>query len=296
MNDRTLGYLVIAMVVLFLILPIAFLLWQASAPGVTRTIAFKNVPGLSFLSVQDPVSIQGVEVGTIRDITIKGTSAFIGIETKDTLRLHQDYTIAVMAKGVMGDRYLTIFPGNPHKPLVPANKLLYGTVTVGPDEALSYVGELEDAVHTLLVLSEELRHGTAERKSLVSAIREFTDTVDSLLQTATVGIGTVDTFLGTGLDSAAVLLDNVANVTDSIGEMLPSATTTLRDLLHDLQPVVDKVDRLVFTTDSLLGKIDDPDLFIWKKYSAKISENLTELRKLFTEISADSLELPVRLW
>ncbi|MBN1757944.1 MAG: MCE family protein [Chitinispirillaceae bacterium] len=296
MNDRTLGYIVIAMVVLFLILPVGYLLWQGSTPVVTRTIAFKNVAGLSFLSVQDPVSIQGVDVGTIRDITIKGTTAFIEIETGDTLRLHEDYKITVVAKGVMGDRYLIILPGSPQKRLVPADKLLYGSVAMGPDEALSHIGELEDAVHALMLLSEELKCGTADKKSLVTTILEFTDDIDSLLQTVMVEIGAFDSLLRTGIDSAAVLLDNVSNAADSIGEILPTAAATVSDLIEDLEPVVDKVDRLILTTDSLLGKIDDPELFIWKKHTAKVSENLSELRKLFAEIGSDSLELPVRLW
>ena len=296
MNDRILGYIVIAMVVLFLILPVGYLLWQASTPEVSRTIAFKNVAGLSFLSVQDPVSIQGVEVGTIRDITIKGTTAYIEIETSDTLRLYGDYRITVVAKGVMGERYLTIQPGTPGKPAVPATELLNGTVAMGPDEALSHIGELKTAVHTLLLLSERLKDGTGQKASLIAQIWDFTHAIDSMIGAVAVQMGEIDTLVHKTADSAVVMLEKALTVTDTLGRFLPSAASTLSELIDNLEPLVDNVDHLLQQTDSVLVKIDNPDLFIWKKEAAAVSENLTELRKLIGIIRSDSLELPVRLW
>ncbi len=296
MNDRILGYFVIALIILFLILPVGYLLWQGSAPVVTRTIAFKNVAGLSFLSVQDPVNYQGVEVGTIRDITMKGTTAFIQIETKDTLRLFEDYTITVVAKGVMGDRYLTIIPGTPNKRNVPANKLLYGNVAVGPDEALSYIGELSNAVHTLLLLSEQLKDGTADKSSLIAEIWQFVSNIDSVMTTLTVQIGQIDTLVQNGTESALGMLEQALSVTDTLGTILPAATGTVTDLIETIAPLVGKVERLINRIDSLVVKINDPELFIWKEYSGAVSRNLADLRALINEVDSDSLELPVRLW
>lgn len=296
MNDRILGYFVIALIILFLILPIGYLLWQGSSPVVTRTIAFKNVEGLSFLSVQDPVNYQGVEVGTIRNIAMKGTTAFIQIETKDTLRLFEDYTITVVAKGVMGDRYLTIIPGTPKKRTVPADKLLYGNVAVGPDEALSYISELSNAVHTLLLLSEQLKEGTADKSSLIAEIWQFVNNIDSVMTTLTVQISQIDTLVRNGTESALGMLEQARSVTDTLETILPAATGTVTDLIETIDPLVGKVDRLVNRIDSLVAKINDPELFIRKEYSGEVSRNLENLRALINEIGSDSLELPVRLW
>lgn len=296
MNDRILGYIVITMVVLFLILPIGYLLWQSSTPVATRTIAFKNVEGLSFLSVQDPVSIRGVEVGTIRDITIKGTTAFIEIETSDTLRLYSDYHISVVAKGVMGERYLTIIPGTPEKKRIPADKLLYGSVAMGPDEALSYIGKMKDAVHTLLLLSEQLKEGTGEKASLITQTWNFTHAIDSFVRAVNEQMGEIDTLVRHTTDNAAAILEKALTVTDTLDAVLPSATTTLNQLIDDLEPLIDNVDRLLHQTGSVLAKIDKPDSFLWKKEAAAVSENLSDLRKLIDILRSDSLELPVRLW
>lgn len=296
MNDRILGYTVIGIVVLFLILPVGYLFWQASAPVATRTIAFKNVAGLSFLSVQDPVSIQGVVVGTIRDITIKRSTAFIEIETKDSLLLFEDYSINVVAKGVMGDRYLTIMPGNPQKKRVPTKTLLYGTVQVGPDEALSHVGELKDAVHTLMLLSERLKNGTAERKSLITQLWNFTTDTDSMIETLLKNIGALDTSLRVGIDSVQLMLENALVFTDTLSRVAPSATAALADAVKNLEAIVTKVDFLVVRADSLLAGLEDPEIIIWKKYSSSTTRNLSDLRELLREIQGGSLTLPVRLW
>lgn len=296
MNDRILGYIVISMVVLFLILPIGYLFWQSSTPTVMRTIAFKNVEGLSFLSVQDPVSIQGVEVGTIRDITIKGTTAYIEIETADTLQLYKDYHISVVAKGVMGEHYLTIIPGTPGKKRLLAKNLLYGSVAVGPDEALASIGELKEAVHTLLLLSQQLKNGTSEKASLVVQIWNFTHAIDSITGAVTVHMKGIDTQVRHTADEVTGILEKALSVTDTLTTVLPSATTTMSELIDDLEPVIDKVDHLLRQTDSVLTKIEDPDLFLWKKEAISVAENIIELRELIGILRSDSLELPVRLW
>ena len=296
MNNRTLGYIVITLVVLFLFLPIGYLLWQSSTPVITRTIAFKNVAGLSFLSVQDPVSVQGVEVGTIRDITIKGTTAFIEIETSDTLRLYEDYHITVVAKGVMGERYLTINPGTPVKAAIATNKLLYGTVAMGPDEALSHVGELSDAVHTLLLLSEQLKNGTGEKASLVTQIHDFAYFIDSMAGAVSVQMGVIDTLVRHTADSAMAVLEQALTLTDTLGAILPSATTTLSELISSLETLIDSVERLILQTDSVLVKTEHPDFLQWGKEVSAMSEKLTDLRELIRILRNDSLELPVRLW
>ena len=296
MNDRVLGYIVIAIIVFFLILPIGYLFWQSSSPLVTRTIAFENVHGLSFLSVQDPVNLQGVEVGIIRDVTIKGTTAFIEIETRDTLRLFEDYSITVIAKGVMGDRYLIVMPGTPQKKTVPATALLYGKVAVGADEALSHIGELKDAIHELLAVSERLKNGGAAGASLVDRIWEFTGDMDSLTGTFLDRVSRLDTAVGNGLDSAHTLLVSSLAVADRLNRELPSATGTIDDLIQNVTSIITKMEELVAGGDSLRMKLENPESILWRNYTLEISENLSSLRTLLKKLQGDSLELPVKLW
>ena len=216
MNDRILGYTVIGIVIFFLILPVGYLKWKSSEPLITRTIAFKEANVLSFISVQDPVLLKGVEIGTVRNVSIDGTTALVEIETGESVELHENYSITVVAKGVMGDRSLTILPGDDHKPIVPPKALLHGRVNIGPDDALSYMDQLQSAVHTLATISGELKNGTAQRKSLIIKIRQLTDDMDSIVQSMLSLFLEIDTTLKQGIDSTVLFLDKAISFSRKI--------------------------------------------------------------------------------
>ncbi|MBN1575154.1 MAG: MCE family protein [Chitinispirillaceae bacterium] len=296
MNDRILGYIVIGVVIIFLFIPIGYLKWKSSEPVATRTIAFKGVKGLTFISVQDPVLLKGVEVGTVRDVSIDGTTALVKIKTGKSVELHENYSVTVAAKGVMGDRFLIIMPGDDRKPVVPPETLLHGRVNIGPDDALSYMGQLQSAVHKLTTISEELKNGTAQRKSLITEIWQFTADMDSIVRSMLSLFSEIDASLKQGIDSTVIILDRTITLSRKIRDATPSSITTLKSMMLSMDNVMTQVDSLIIKADAVIERVEDPNIIIWKKHTGSISKNLTNLHRLLREIESDSLTLPVRLW
>ncbi|MBN1306601.1 MAG: MCE family protein [Chitinispirillaceae bacterium] len=296
MNDRILGYTVIGIVILFLFLPIGYLKWKSSKPVITRTIAFKGVKSLSFISVQDPVLLKGVEVGTVRNVSIEGTSALVEIETSRSITLHEDYSITVVAKGVMGDRSLSILPGDDHTPIISPETLLYGRVSIGPDDALSYMESLQSAVHTLATISEELKNGTVRRQSLIIQIRQFTADIDSVIKSILSLFSEIDTSLKQGIDSTVIILEETISLSRKINDGAPATITSIKTMLLSMDKVLTQVDSLMIKADEIIKRIEAPDIIIWKKHTGSITNNLTALHRLLREIESDSLTLPVRFW
>lgn len=297
MNNRILGYSVIAIIVVFLILPIIYLVLQTTAPKTVRTIIFEDVNALSFLSKQDAVRIQGVEVGIVKDIAIKNNNiAHVRIETINDIHIHDGYSVSVMAKGVMGDRYLTIMPGDPARPEIPADKFLHGRTAISPDEALSYVGQLQTAIHKLVMLSNQLYQGNQEKGSLVTAIWSFTREMDTLIHSVTTMVSTLDTTLQYNIDSVMTLLDAALKITRSVSDATYSKTEQIAAIYNSVESLLNHVETLLHTMDGIIGQIERPDLFIWKKQSVKVRENLVSLRQVLEMLQNDSLTIPVRLW
>jgi len=296
MKDRILGYTVIGIIILLLFVPIGYLIWQSTTPKVERTIVFKGVDGLSFLAIQDPVRVLGVEVGLVKSITHKDNAAHVTIETTSDLTIFNDYKIEVLAKGVMGERFLTINTGTPHKNSIPVTETLYGTVSIGPDQALSYIGLLAEAVHQLTDISEKLRSGSAGKKSLISQVWAITAQVDTLVTNIQTLFITTDSTLSQQINNVTSLIDQTDSFVATISDSLPSTVATIETLITDINTILIKVDPLISQGDHLVEGINSPDHLLWKTYQLSLRDKLTELQLLIKLIANDSLTIPVRLW
>ena len=295
-NNRIIGYTIITAVLLLLVLPAAYLYWQTTSPKTKRTIIFKHVTGQSFLSKQDPVRILGVEVGVVTKITGSDTAAFVTIETDPSIEIHEGYKVELLPKGVMGERFLTISTGTPSRRMIPSATLLTGTVMVGPDEALSYVKLLADAIHKLRSVSDQLRFGTAQKTSLIEMTWQITLKIDSILGTLQSAVSGITNGLSGTIGTVSDLLETSSNLSASISDSLQTS-------IHSVTTLVEDTDRLLLRTQSLLNqvsalteKVSDPDLSLWKENSITLGSQLRELQSLIYLLQSDSLVLPVKLW
>lgn len=296
MNDRAIGYTVIIAVILLLVAPISYLILQTATPKTVRTITFRDVKGLSFLSVLDPVRMQGVEIGVVKKIDRNQTGALVTIETGCNVTLFEDYVIQVVSKGVMGDRYLTINPGTHSKQDVVPKTMLFGTISIGPDEALSYVTMLKTTVHRLNMLSKELAEGNSEKQSLVDQVHSITASIDTLVTSLYSTFLLLDTTLGKTVTRISGMIDNTTELLNEFDHSLPSGISNVNIAVATLDTVIIKTDSLLRELQPVLAAVNNPDLWLWKEYHAEIENSLLYLRKLLNEVANDSFTVPVRLW
>jgi len=296
MNDRTLGYVVISMVVLCLFVPIGYLIWKSSKPVTIRTIEFRGVTTMSFLAPGDAVLVQGVESGVVRSVSVKGSDALARIEILSSITLYEDYSVNIMAKGVMGDRYLSIHPGTALMPPVDPDSILHGRVSLGLDDALSYILQLKATVHNLAKLSETLRWGTEQKRSMIYEVGKFTMDIDSIIRSLLVAVSKIDTSFNRSIDSVATMLDSAVSVTSYVTDSLPATVEKISDVVISIGRALDKVDTMVIQASAGIRKMDDPDGLFWKREAASLEKNLTKLQQLIKYLQNDSLTLPVKIW
>lgn len=74
----------------------------------TITARFDNISGVEQGA---SVEIAGVPVGSVKSVTLKDTSAFITMEIQNDVTIREDDIAAIRTKGIIGDRYIKIFPG-----------------------------------------------------------------------------------------------------------------------------------------------------------------------------------------
>jgi phospholipid/cholesterol/gamma-HCH transport system substrate-binding protein len=70
---------------------------------------FSNVSGLKDGA---PVEIAGVQVGEVSSIELRGTSAMLTLDIHNGVEIRNDDIASIRTKGIIGDRYVKIIPGN----------------------------------------------------------------------------------------------------------------------------------------------------------------------------------------
>ena len=88
--------------------------------GYTVVAEFDSVAGLKNGSV---VEIGGVEVGRVRDISLKNYRAVVAMSIDPGVKLQDDAIVSVRTKGLIGEKYVRITPGASDKLIPPGGRI-----------------------------------------------------------------------------------------------------------------------------------------------------------------------------
>jgi phospholipid/cholesterol/gamma-HCH transport system substrate-binding protein len=88
--------------------------------GYTVVAEFDSVAGLNNGAV---VEIGGVEVGRVREITLKNYRAVVAMSIDPGVKLQDDAIISIRTKGLIGEKYVKVTPGASDKLVQPGGKV-----------------------------------------------------------------------------------------------------------------------------------------------------------------------------
>lgn len=91
--------------------------------GKPSYILYADFFSASGLHVGDPVEIAGVDVGKVESISLADYRARIGLRIIDGVTIRQDAIATIETKGLLGERSVSIEPGNSAKSLVPGDEI-----------------------------------------------------------------------------------------------------------------------------------------------------------------------------
>jgi len=114
---------------LFLLAGIACLMYLSLRLGKLEVVGGDRVPVVAEFSTVTglrpgaSVEIAGVEVGKIGSITIRDYKAVVGMEIRKGIALQEDAIASVRARGLIGDKYISISPGASDRLIPPGGKI-----------------------------------------------------------------------------------------------------------------------------------------------------------------------------
>jgi ABC-type transporter Mla subunit MlaD len=295
MNDRLLGYFILILLVLILFIPILFFIRQNLAPIKICTVEFKNIKNISFISKEDPVRLQGVQIGVVGDITTDYEKTIVLLYLNKPLQLFKGYKVTAYLKGLMGDRYVSVQQGDVYSTPIQLNEVLEGDFLDGPTEIVGYIGRVKSLLQDLNIIVDALKDGTAEKKSFVSQFASFYQKIDTLSTSIYSLTRNIDRTMDKNRDTIQHLLNQTLTITDSLSKTLPDILNDTKNTFSSTHTFITQVDSFIVKVDTVIALIVDPKSILWQEDAKNLHTDLLSLQKMLDDVRVNGLNLPVRL-
>jgi phospholipid/cholesterol/gamma-HCH transport system substrate-binding protein len=229
--------------------------------GARMSVLFENVSGLK---KDAPVEIAGIEVGRIEEITLDKNQARVHIRLKPGIKLSYDSLALIRTKGVLGDKFIELVPGDPSgTPIKDGGVITQARTQADIDQLVNRISAIAGDVQDV---SRSLRNvlGTAEgERSLKETIANILEITRNLNQTIRENyrefgriIANVSTFSkdmselsGTNKQAINQIIDNMAQASvqlektlrtvSDISQQVGKGRGTLGKLVYDDQLITD---------------------------------------------------------
>jgi len=99
---------------------------------------FANFENASGLKIGSAVEVAGVEVGRVISIQLTPMyQAQVKLNLQAGLRVHDDAIASIRTKGIIGDKFVKLSPGNSEKLIPPGGKIINTESAIDLEELLS---------------------------------------------------------------------------------------------------------------------------------------------------------------
>lgn len=247
---------------------IAAILYSSFSGGGVSIFAPKDYLVVYFESVNGllkgaSIRLSGIEVGNVRSIKFVNLDPKRRLEVKMRIRKSVWPMITVDSKvqlgtiGLLGDKYLEIFPGTPGQPVVESGAVLSLKKESGIDALAGKAPELTGSVDTILVslkeLTQKIATGEGTAGKIVNDTMLYHNLVNALDQTTAV-LSEIKSNQKKIMESLNATLDNTGSITGKIDK----GEGSLGSLVND-KKLYDNINSSAGSLDSILAKIDRGD-------------------------------------
>lgn len=224
----------------------------------TINILFSDIAGLP---TKAKVKIAGVEVGTVREISLDGDKAKVACWINRGIVLHDDSRASIVATGIIGSKYLELTTGSS------AARVLAGGDTITGLEPVSFDKLISDTMEQVGALVKSFQ-GTGGR----TAGENIAESLDNLREIT----GTLKHALADQETKVVNIVGNIDRFTGDMAEITADNKEDLRAAIKDIRSFSQKMDSILAKIDSGEGTIGT--LLTDKEMGVKLKETISELK------------------
>jgi len=202
-------------------------------------------PEVGTLDIGDPVGVLGVEKGEVKDIELKGNNVLVTISLEREISLKEDARFAVMNVGLMGERYVAIWPGESEIEL-DLNVLKMGKYDTGIPEVMGMMGDAIDEIRRLVVQLEGTfgEPGKAKKiRQIIDALHELTDNTNK--------------FINKNQSALENAVNNLSNAAGRMSNFLDSNTVDMQKAVSNFAEASVKLNQLSNDIMCIVKRIED---------------------------------------
>jgi phospholipid/cholesterol/gamma-HCH transport system substrate-binding protein len=223
-----------------------------------RVVAeFKDVAGLDEKST---VRVAGVRVGKVGRIRVNPQTgkAMVELEIDPGVELRRGAVPQIANLGLLGEKYVELYPGPAGGPPLPEGAVLKGDVPVTFDEITRLARDIEVQIKDISTnLNQSLGgpEGEERLRTIVENVRIITDDLRILVAN---NRGNVDSTLANFKDFSAMmtkLVDRVDRLVASNEENVTQGIANIRDVSKKLEATTDNLNQITGKIESGQGTI-----------------------------------------
>ncbi len=227
------------------------------------------LPDVAGLDIKSPVQVAGVEVGTVRKLSLEGYRAKASLLIRENVKIPTDSKLSVKSFGVLGDKYLAIIPGQAKTFLKAGDEITNVVAAADYDQMFRNV---ESA-------AQNFSDVMGQFKGLVSENEK--ENLKESLQNFKVVSGEFKEMVTENKANVTRIVSNVATASDRFGPLADKADTTFTGINSIVQDIEEGKGSLgLLAKDETLYKDARDAVASLKTISADIEEGKGTLGKL----------------
>jgi phospholipid/cholesterol/gamma-HCH transport system substrate-binding protein len=227
-----------------------------------RLTVFARFPSAAGLDRKAPVRIAGVRIGKVEEVRLDESEALLELSLDPNVRLHQGASAQVSSMGMLGDRYVEIFPGDPAAPLLPSGSELGGVTPPTFDDVMRVAADIgADVKEVTAALRTSIGgdQGAEKLAEIVDNIRELTESLKVLIEVNQANVNeTTDNFRvfsATLRDELPRIADKMNLLADQLNDVVGNNRDNVQASLENIRDLSDRLRTTADNLNTITGKI-----------------------------------------
>ncbi len=283
MMNRRLGYLILMFIVAAVAGLCAYVADTILNPAHLRVVTFSSAANLR---IEDPVKMQGAEVGYVEDMQSNGKHAVVTLRFFEKLPFYSDYRIETVDKGIMGQRIVTVDPGTASLPLISPSDTLRGYFRPGISELVGQAWKLKSMTGQLMQISNKLLYGTESHESLITRYNSIVDRTDNITRQ----VANLVTSLNKTVGDQVFLLDSILL---SAEELITASAAVTPEYIDTIEKQLEKIFTALVSLQTLSNDIEEVISVAENKEGLVMGNQVSSLKQTFERVNelADQIRL-----
>lgn len=203
------------------------------------------LPDAAGLIKNSAVRSAGISVGSIKDIRLQDGKARVDIVVRSDVPLTTSAAVEIKSNGILGDKYVEIYPGSPTDPPLPDDSQILSIKNKGSlDSVIGQIGEITDSLKDVAAILRESVSDDGTRKHVLGRILKNVETLTGDLADMTTA----------NKDKVNDIIDRVADISETLDELINDQSD--KGLKKTWKRTMERIDSTMKNIDEIAGKVN----------------------------------------